>query len=103
MCVCVCVSVCVSHQVGPSSPVEEESIWVNFQGYQSRGPAIGLLDNKRNGDVREMNTTTIFSSASNRLQVERKCSDDLSSSAAISSTPKCQNNVYSGEFGLKMF
>lgn len=45
--VCACTCVSVSHQVGASSPIEEGSIWVNFQGHKGRGPAIGLLDNKR--------------------------------------------------------
>lgn len=49
--------VCVSYQVGPSSPVEEESIWVNLQGHQGGGPAVRLLDKKRCGGVREMDTT----------------------------------------------
>lgn len=49
----VCVCVCVSHQVGPSSPVEEESIWVNLQGDQCGGPAVRLLDKKRYGGIRD--------------------------------------------------
>ena len=47
----MCVFVCVSHQVGPSSPVQEESIWVDFQGHQGGGAAVGLLDGNRNREV----------------------------------------------------
>lgn len=45
VCVCECVCACASYQVGASSPVEEESIWVNFKGNQG-GPVVGLLDNR---------------------------------------------------------
>ncbi|TNN62457.1 hypothetical protein EYF80_027365 [Liparis tanakae] len=41
--------------VGPSSPVEEESIWVDFQGDQGGGAAVGLLDDDRNRDIRGEN------------------------------------------------
>lgn len=52
----MCVLVCVSHQVGPSSPVEEESIWVNLQGHQGGGATVWFLHEKRYGAMRETDT-----------------------------------------------
>lgn len=66
---------CVSHQVGPSSPVEEESIWVNLQGDQRGGPAVRLLDEERDGGIREMDTTVVSCVEQRAREHEKKAGE----------------------------
>lgn len=63
----VCVFSHVSHQVGPSGPVEEESIWVDFQGDQGRGSAIWFLENR---EVRDTSVSVLrlkFTASSKKM------------------------------------